>query len=94
VSRITAVLLASAAFLLGAYLACELAGLRDATSILSGTPVAGGHPVAALGLVYVAVWLAFIIACPILTLAGLIHLALDRLAAVRTRRARPATAPS
>jgi hypothetical protein len=76
----------AAALILGAlYGAAHLAGLREDTTILSGTAPPGGGS-AALGLVYVALHFAFVIGAPILVLAAAIFWGLGRFTPARPRR--------
>lgn len=64
------------AFVIGvAFLAAQLAGLREFTSVLNGTTgsMALGWDVSAfLGILYIAVYLAFVLLVPVLILAALI----------------------
>ena len=67
-----------ALLLTGIYLLGHLFGLRELTSILSGTlPGTAGQ--AMLGLVYVMSWFGFVLVAPILTIAGGLQLAWGRL---------------
>lgn len=69
-----------AALILGAlYGAAHLAGLREDTTILSGSaPPGGGADAIALGLVYIALHFGFVIGAPVLVLAAAILWALTR----------------
>lgn len=68
------------ALLLGAlYGAAHLAGLREDTTILSGSaPPGGGSAAVWLGLAYIGLHFAFVIGAPILTLAAGVFWALAR----------------
>jgi hypothetical protein len=55
------------------FLAAQLAGLREYTTFLSGTaanPEAGLRWSSFLGMIYIAVYLGFVVAAPILILAA------------------------
>ncbi|HUS63863.1 MAG TPA: hypothetical protein VMZ28_04930 [Kofleriaceae bacterium] len=69
-------LLGRAAILLAAFGACHLAGWRDLTSVLSGTPP--GSTLAALGgVLYLVFYFAAVIGVPVLIIAaGLLKVAL------------------
>jgi len=72
--------LVAAALIAACYGAAHLAGLRDDTSVLSGTAPSGS---AARGLLYVALHFAFVLAAPILALAALLLAAVERLVSRR-----------
>ena len=71
--------LAMASILGALYGAAHLGGLREDTTILSGSaPPGGGSAGALLGLAYVVLHFAFVIGAPILTLAAGVFWALAR----------------
>ena len=75
-----------ALILVGVHLLCHLFGMREMTSILSGTMPAAEHEVF-LGLFYVLTWFGAVLLAPILGLAGALHLGLvEVLAALSMRR--------
>ncbi len=78
-----------AAVLVGVFLVCHLLGLRKLTGILSGTIPATETELLG-GLVYVLSWFSFVLVAPILTIAGLLRLALSQ-ALSRLDRAREAS---
>lgn len=81
-------LLAWAVILGVVFLACHLAGLREYTTIISGTAPTGDvsdRVAPALAAAYVVVYLAFIIVAPILVLAAGIFLGLDLIIPRRDR---------
>ena len=56
----------------------DLTGLRRYTTFLSGTPVGGDYQTSAvLGMVYLALYFAWTVVCPILVLASVIDGALE-----------------
>ena len=72
-------LIVRAAWLWAAYLAAHIAGLREATSIICGTMPTGTPEDpwrAALGAGYVILYLAAVLAAPVLALAGVLFAAL------------------
>lgn len=62
----------------------HLGGLRDTTSILSGTNATPSNAV--LGLIYTVLYFATVLGAPILILAAGIFYGLERVLAVRHRR--------
>jgi predicted exporter len=68
--------LACAGLLTLAFLACHIAGLRQATCILCGTYPATGSVMA--GLMYAGVYMTFTILAPILALGAGVAFLLDR----------------
>jgi hypothetical protein len=75
-------LLKRAAIVAAAFLVCHLAGWRELTSVLSGTPP--GSTLAALGgVLYLVSYFAAVIVAPVLVIAaGLLRLALRGRAAL------------
>lgn len=70
------------------FLACHFAGLREYTTIISGTAPTGDisdRVVPALAALYVLVYLASVIVAPILVLAAAIFLGLDLIIPRRDR---------
>ena len=79
----------STAALIGAlYGLGHLAGLRESTTLLSGTSPPGGAGGAFLGLCYIALHFAFVVLAPILVLGAAVLWALSR-QGLRPRRNRP-----
>jgi len=68
---------------------CHLLGWREHTSVLSGTVPGAGAALA--GLVYVAAWLAAVLAAPILLLGGAFAWAMEGALAAAGRRRPPAS---
>lgn len=83
-------LLVSAAVIAGVFVICQLAGWRENTSFLCGTPPAGESTGLAilLGLVYALSYFALVLLVPILVLAGAIFGVLLRLRCGILRRSR------
>lgn len=74
-------LAARALLLIGIYAVCELIGLRENTTFLSGTQAASAwNSTVVLGLLYLFAYYGFILAAPILLLAAALLSAWDRLA--------------
>ena len=70
------------------FLVCHAAGLREYTTVISGTwPTEGGSSVfpVVLGAVYVVAYLAFVLLVPILALAAAVFLALQLILVPRNR---------
>ena len=68
------------------FAACHLAGWREHTTFLSGTPASAGGSVntsALLGVVYMAGYFGFVLLAPILGLAAGLLFAFERLASRR-----------
>lgn len=63
-------LLARAVLISLAYVACELSGLREYTTFLSGTRQAGWNTTVLLGLTYLLCYHAFVVLAPILAIAS------------------------
>jgi hypothetical protein len=60
---------------------CELGGMRDHTTFLSGTPTeagGGGSTPVVLGIIYLAAYLAFVLLAPVLLLAAAMLALLQR----------------
>jgi hypothetical protein len=70
------------------YGASHLAGLREDTSILSGTMPPGGAAAAALGFLYVCLHFACVLGAPILVLGAGVLFSVERLLALRGTRPR------
>ena len=71
------------------FLVCHAAGLREHTTVISGTsPTGDVHSVLpiALGAVYAVVYFAFVLLVPILILAAAIFLALQLIVVPRNRQ--------
>jgi hypothetical protein len=86
-------LLVRAALIAVFFVACHLAGWREHTTFLSGTPASTGGSVntsAVLGVVYMAGYFGFVLLAPIFALAAGLLFAFERLAS--RRRGKPSTA--
>jgi hypothetical protein len=70
--------LLTAALIAALYGLGHLAGLRESTTLLSGTSPPGGAAGAALGLCYIALHFAFVVLAPILALGAAVLWALSR----------------
>ncbi len=68
------------------YGVAHLLGLREDTTVLSGTAPAGGAAGVALGLAYVGLHFAFVVGAPVLVLGAAIFRASERLARGRAER--------
>lgn len=90
-SRAARGLLTVAASLAGAFATCELLGLRDMTSVLSGTPAGAGDALG--GLLYVLSWFGVVVAAPALVLAAVAYEVLRR-AVPSASRSSASAAPS
>ena len=74
-------LTARAVLILAVYLLVHLAGLRDSTSILSGTAPQGAYPVAVeqiFAIVYILAYLGAVMAAPVLLIAAVMLKLLER----------------
>ena len=72
---------ARAALILAVYLLAHLAGLRDSTSILSGTTPQGAYPAAVeriFALVYILAYLGAVMLAPVLLIAAVMLKLLGR----------------
>ncbi len=74
-------LLVRAALVAAFFAVCHLAGWREHTTFLSGTPASadgGANTSAVLGVIYMAGYFGFVLLAPILVIAGGILFAFDR----------------
>ena len=75
-------LLLRAAVIAAAFLVVHAAGLREYTSVLSGTPASGSLPEAfalAAGIAYATLYFGFVLLAPLLVLAAVILVLLARI---------------
>lgn len=87
-------LLVRAALIALFFAACHLAGWREHTTFISGTPTSGGSQVntsIVLGVVYMAGYFGFVLLTPILTLAAGLLFAFERLASCTGDKASAST---